>query len=70
MSPASQRPWANIRAAAISSPKPFRPRFRRHRSLARAVKVVVSAGASDIRIEADDNLIDLVVAETRGKTSK
>lgn len=34
----------------------------------RAVKVVVSAGASDIRIEADDNLIDLVVAETRGKT--
>ena len=33
----------------------------------RAVKVV-SAGASDIRIEADDNLIDLVVAETRGKT--
>ena len=34
----------------------------------RAVKVVVSAGASDIRIEADDNLIDLVVAEPRGKT--
>ena len=34
----------------------------------RAVKVVVSAGASDIRIEADDNLIDLVVADTRGKT--
>lgn len=36
----------------------------------RAVKVVISAGASDIRIEADDNLIDLVVAETRGKTLK
>ena len=34
----------------------------------RAVKVVISAEASDIRIEADDNLIDLVVAETRGKT--
>ena len=32
----------------------------------RAVKVVISA--SDIRIEADDNLIDLVVAETKGKT--
>lgn len=34
----------------------------------RAVKVVISAEASDIRIEADDNLIDLVVAETKGKT--
>ncbi len=34
----------------------------------RAVKVVLSAEASDIRIEADDNLIDLVVAETRGMT--
>ncbi len=34
----------------------------------RAVKVVISAEAPDIRIEADDNLIDLVVAETRGKT--
>ena len=34
----------------------------------RAVKVVISAEASDIRIEADDNLIDLVVAQTKGKT--
>ena len=34
----------------------------------RAVKVVISDKVSDIRIEADDNLIDLVVAETRGKT--
>ena len=34
----------------------------------RAVKVVVSAGASDIRIEADDNLIDLVVVRAvKGK---
>lgn len=34
----------------------------------RAVKVIISAEASDIRIEADDNLIDLVVAKAKGKT--
>lgn len=34
----------------------------------RAVKVIISAEASDIRIEADDNLIDLVIAKAKGKT--
>lgn len=58
----------SIKGAAISSRKTSRPPISCRRSLRAAVKVIISAEASDIRIEADDNLIDLVVAKAKGKT--
>ncbi len=72
MSPASQRPrlWARTsKAAARSSAKTDpAPDFDRHRSVARRESRHHGQGVGNITIEADDNLIDLVVVRAQGQT--